>query len=173
MFTIAQQVLLQAAAAAIAVFFVVQIGGLGLVPAILWGLIAGIVLFFLRRQNLKVKDGTDVLRNVLPGDLGPQGLPAGELATDAPGVDHVRPAPLQAPLDGAPDDLSRINGIGPKLQQHLNELGYFHFHQIASWNDENIAWIDEELTGFKGRASRDNWVEQARGLINQPEHKSA
>lgn len=172
MFTIVQQVLLQAVAAAIAVFFLGQIGGLGLGPAILWGLIVGIVVFFLRRQNVKVEQGTDVLRTALRDGLEPRGLRAVGPATGARRADQVRPASLQAPVNGTPDDLSRINGIGPKLQQQLNELGYFHFDQIASWSPENIAWLDEELAGFKGRASRDNWVGQARELVNQPVHNT-
>ena len=27
-----------------------------------------------------------------------------------------------------------------------------------------VAWVDENLEGFKGRVSRDRWVEQAREL---------
>ena len=61
-----------------------------------------------------------------------------------------------------PDDLKVIEGIGPKLEEALNGMGYFHFDQIASWTPEETAWIDENLPGFKGRASRDRWVAQAK-----------
>ena len=54
--------------------------------------------------------------------------------------------------------------MGPKLEQLLNSLGVYHFDQIAAWSAEEIAWLDANLKGFKGRASRDNWVEQARIL---------
>ncbi len=43
-------------------------------------------------------------------------------------------------------------------------MGFFHFDQIAGWSAEEIAWIDENLEGFKGRVTRDDWVEQARLL---------
>ncbi len=43
----------------------------------------------------------------------------------------------------------------------VNDLGFYHFDQIAAWTPAEVAWVDENLAGFKGRVSRDNWVEQA------------
>jgi NADH-quinone oxidoreductase subunit E len=43
-------------------------------------------------------------------------------------------------------------------------MGFFHFDQIASWDASQVAWVDENLDGFKGRASRDDWVAQAFSL---------
>ena len=83
----------------------------------------------------------------------------------APAVDaQAKPATLDAARDGQPDDLKRIKGIGPKLEILCNELGFFHFDQIAAWTEREVAWVDANLTGFNGRVSRDNWVEQARLL---------
>ncbi len=65
---------------------------------------------------------------------------------------------------GAADDLKKIKGIGPKLEEMLNKLGVFHFWQIAAWGDEEVAWVDENLEGFRGRVSRDDWVSQAKIL---------
>ncbi len=79
-------------------------------------------------------------------------------------VAATRPAGLDTARDGAPDDLKRIKGVGPKLEELLNSLGYFHFDQIAGWNEAEIAWIDSHLEGFNGRATRDEWVAQA-GLL--------
>jgi predicted flap endonuclease-1-like 5' DNA nuclease len=45
-------------------------------------------------------------------------------------------------------------------------MGYFHFDQIAAWGPNEVAWVDENLQGFKGRVSRDNWVEQAKVLAS-------
>ncbi len=84
--------------------------------------------------------------------------------TDASSPEAGRPAPLSAPRGGKADDLKQIKGVGPKLEQLLNSLGVYHFDQIAAWSAEEIAWLDANLKGFKGRASRDNWVEQARIL---------
>ncbi len=75
-----------------------------------------------------------------------------------------RPRRLKAARKGGADDLKMIKGVGPKLEKLLNDLGFFHFDQIAKWTAEEIAWVDENLEGFKGRVSRDDWVSQARVL---------
>jgi NADH-quinone oxidoreductase subunit E len=71
---------------------------------------------------------------------------------------------LKGPREGGADDLKRIKGVGPKLEAMLNGIGIYHYDQIASWTDEEVAWADESFVGFKGRVSRDGWVEQARRL---------
>lgn len=76
----------------------------------------------------------------------------------------VRPMGLGAARNGAPDDLTLVKGIGPKLAELCHSLGFFHFDQIAAWTDEEIAWVDQNLEGFKGRVSRDEWVSQAKIL---------
>lgn len=75
-----------------------------------------------------------------------------------------RPRSLAGARGGVPDDLERISGIGPKLAKLCHDLGYYHFDQIAAWTPEEIAWVDTNLEGFKGRVSRDAWVDQARAL---------
>ncbi|PWK61066.1 NADH:ubiquinone oxidoreductase [Roseicyclus mahoneyensis] len=81
--------------------------------------------------------------------------------TDAVGT---RPAALDGPRAGGADDLKRIKGIGPKLEQLCHRLGFYHFDQIAAWTPAEVAWVDENLEGFKGRVTRDTWVAQARVL---------
>lgn len=76
----------------------------------------------------------------------------------------VKPASLAEARGGTPDDLKQIKGIGPKLEQLCHELGFFHFDQVAAWTADEVAWVDANLKGFKGRVSRDNWVDQARVL---------
>jgi len=65
---------------------------------------------------------------------------------------------------GAPDDLTKIGGIGPKLQQTLNEHGITTFAQIAALTADEIARLDEALR-FPGRIDRDKWVDQAKALL--------
>ncbi|MEO0911536.1 MAG: NADH-quinone oxidoreductase subunit NuoE [Pseudomonadota bacterium] len=77
----------------------------------------------------------------------------------------TKPAGLAAARDGTPDDLKRIKGVGPKLEALLHTLGFFHFDQVAGWSADEIAWVDANLEGFKGRVTRDNWVEQAKALM--------
>ena len=101
----------------------------------------------------------------------PEPQPEPEVAADPTpaadadaGDDASRPAALDGPRAGGADDLKRIKGIGPKLEKLCNSLGFYHFDQIANWTADEVAWVDANLEGFKGRVSRDNWVEQA-GLL--------
>ena len=75
-----------------------------------------------------------------------------------------KPATLSAAREGGADDLKQIKGVGPKMEGMLNTMGFFHFDQVAAWTDQEVAWVDANLEGFKGRVSRDNWVEQAKIL---------
>lgn len=72
---------------------------------------------------------------------------------------------LDAP-DGEPDDLTRIKGIGPKLNDVLHAMGVYHFDQIARWSATDIAEVDARLDTFQGRIERDRWVEQAGYLAS-------
>jgi predicted flap endonuclease-1-like 5' DNA nuclease len=80
------------------------------------------------------------------------------------GAAAVRPAALAGPRDGRADDLKLIKGVGPKLEALCNKLGFWHFDQIANWTPAEVAWVDDNLEGFKGRVSRENWIAQARDL---------
>jgi NADH-quinone oxidoreductase subunit E len=81
----------------------------------------------------------------------------------------TRPEALDAPRDGKADDLKKIKGVGPKLETLCNEMGFYHFDQIANWTEAEVAWVDDNLKGFKGRVSRDAWVEQAKLLAEGKE----
>ena len=75
---------------------------------------------------------------------------------------------LSAPRGGKKDNLSRIKGIGVKIDQALNGIGIYHFDQIAAWTEDNMAWADKALA-FPGRAKRDDWVGQAKLLAEGKE----
>ena len=96
----------------------------------------------------------------------PVAAPKVEEAPVAPGQ-GTKPEGLSGPRGGVPDDLKEISGVGPKLEKLLHKLGYYHFDQVAAWRTSEIAWVDENLEGFKGRVSRDNWVPQAKKLANR------
>lgn len=77
-----------------------------------------------------------------------------------------KPAGLAAPRGGQADDLKAIEGIGPALEKLCHELGIWHFDQIANWGAAEIAWMDSNLKGFKGRVTRDKWVAQAKLIVS-------
>jgi NADH-quinone oxidoreductase subunit E len=85
--------------------------------------------------------------------------PAGEAAVS----EADKPEGLPGPRDSNADDLKRISGIGPKIEEILNSLGVYHFDQIAAWEPRQLAWVDDFLS-FKGRILREDWIGQAKDL---------
>jgi len=77
-------------------------------------------------------------------------------------LDGERPVALDGPK-GEADDLKKIGGVGPKLEGTLNELGIYHFWQIAEFTPDNVSWVDGYLS-FKGRIDRDDWIGQAKAF---------
>ena len=90
---------------------------------------------------------------------------SGKAASAAPKAAD-KPKSLTKARGGKPDDLKLIKGVGPKLEALCNKLGFYHFDQIASWTEKEIAWVDDNLEGFKGRVTHEDWVQQARDLMN-------
>jgi NADH-quinone oxidoreductase subunit E len=94
----------------------------------------------------------------------PNATPLATPEAKIPASTGKKPAALKAARKGRADDLKLILGIGPKLEALCHRLGFFHFDQIADWTPAEIAWVDENLEGFKGRVTRDKWVVQAKIL---------
>jgi predicted flap endonuclease-1-like 5' DNA nuclease len=98
----------------------------------------------------------------------PVPAPAPEpIAAPAPVPIAEAPVPAPAPTPAATasaDDIARIKGVGPKLVALLGELGVTTFAQIAAWSDADVERIDAQLGRFKGRITRDRWIEQAKLL---------
>lgn len=63
------------------------------------------------------------------------------------------------------DDLKRISGIGPKLEQMLLAKGITSFSQVAKWTNADVDKLDAAL-GLSGRVTQDDWVGQAKQLIS-------
>jgi predicted flap endonuclease-1-like 5' DNA nuclease len=77
-------------------------------------------------------------------------------------------APPRSRKKSNPDDLLLIDGVGPKNNAWLNDQGIYYFHQIATMDINQVAWLAENLPTFGSRVYRENWVAQctnlARGL---------
>jgi len=78
--------------------------------------------------------------------------------------EEEKPELLDAPRADGQDSLTKIKGIGPKVEEKLNEAGIYHFDQIASWTEKNIQWL-EKNTAFAHRAKKDLWVQQAKIFV--------
>lgn len=79
---------------------------------------------------------------------------------------RVKPAMLAAARNGAPDDLTLIDGVSLQQQSTFYSLGVFHFDQIAAWTPENAAWVDNYLR-LRGRIESEEWIEQAADLARE------
>jgi len=113
-------------------------------------------------------DGIGRSQGAMGVDLGeaeaPPAEPAlatGPAAAGAVGATYAF-ALLAAPR-GAPDDLARLQGVGPQIVKKLNDGGVFHYWQIAALTGEQAEKLDHDLK-LGGRIVRDNWIEQARGF---------
>ncbi len=76
----------------------------------------------------------------------------GKTKLGTPGCDHK-------------DDLTAINGIGPKIQKVLNQHGIKSWEQLATLTAADIKTVDEALKDFSGRIKRDEWVPQAKAIM--------
>ena len=98
-------------------------------------------------------------------DLGASEAPVVE---DLPAaVDGDEPAfvfeRLSAPR-GAPDDLTKLGGLGPELEKKLNDAGIFHFWQFSAMGPADEKKLDGDLK-LHGRIAREGWIDKARALI--------
>jgi small subunit ribosomal protein S2 len=111
-------------------------------------------------------DGISRGQGALGVDIGASEDP---LAEELPEADAGVPEQLEqferlAAPRGAPDDLTKLNGVGPQLEKKLNEAGIFHYWQLGAMQAADGAKLDADLK-LNGRIERDGWIAQARGLI--------
>src|SRR5256885_6568341 len=67
---------------------------------------------------------------------------------------------------GVADDLKKLTGVSGAIEKKLNDLGLFHFWQLAELNHDTAHQIGEEV-GLPSRA--DGWVAQAKALTAEAE----
>ncbi len=97
----------------------------------------------------------------------PAAKPAPKVAAKPKAPKPAGPERLKAARKGKADDLKAVEGIGPAMEKLVNGLGFYHFDQIASWSDADVALVDAEMTTFKGRIARDRWVAQAKIIVGE------
>lgn len=82
----------------------------------------------------------------------------------AAGNIYNKPLIRSGPRPTGKDDLKKIEGIDSTLEEKLNELGIFHFDQIAKWSAKNCHWVEEFLTLEDDQIKEANWIDQAKDL---------
>lgn len=112
-------------------------------------------------QNTPVDDTapTEVLA-VTPPPVAPAPPPLATSETPA----TYEPAPAAAPIATGTDDLTQLKGVGPKLAARLGELGITRFAQVAALSPADADALDAQLGTFRGRLTRDRWIDQAAYL---------
>ena len=124
------------------------------------------------RQNLTLVRITDILASGADATGVKAAVGAGSVSTAADAAPAAKPAKKAAKkAEAAPaaeaagaDDLKQLSGVGPALEKKLHEAGVTSFAQIAAWNADDIAAMDEKLS-FKGRIEREGWVAQAQAKL--------
>jgi small subunit ribosomal protein S2 len=112
-------------------------------------------------------DGIGRSQGDLGVDVGAEEVPFLE---DLPAANANEPAEpteafeLLAAPRGAPDDLTKLTGVGPQLANKLNDAGVFHYWQLAAMQLDDVAKLDTDLK-LNGRITRDDWIGQARSMI--------
>jgi len=77
----------------------------------------------------------------------------------------TKPIGIDAPFNDKADNLKLIKGIGAKNEKICNDLGVFHFTQIADWSSDEAAWVGHHMA-FPGRVEREHWIPQAKLLAS-------
>lgn len=119
-----------------------------------------------RRQNYRRKKGHRQLLTVVKiTDILTNGAkPAAKKAEAKKPAAKKAAAKKEAPAADFVDDVSLIGGVGPKLKEKLESFGVTSLKQIARMSEADVAKMDEALE-LHGRATRDEWVEQAKELV--------
>lgn len=100
--------------------------------------------------------------NFTPSTLA--GLTGDELEAATLAAAGNAKAPPRSRKRSNPDDLLLIDGVGPKNNAWLNDQGIYYFHQIATMNIGQVAWLADNLPTFGSRVYRENWVAQCTNL---------
>jgi large subunit ribosomal protein L21 len=119
-----------------------------------------------RRHNYRRKAGHRQQHTILKiTAVGSEKAPAAAKKEAAPKADA---APKAAKAEAAPaidaSNLSLISGVGPTIEKKLRAAGITSWNDIAAWDEAAIEKWDAELK-LGGRATKEEWVDQAKELL--------
>ena len=94
-------------------------------------------------------------------------------------AEGFHPGGLQRPADPGPragrchpdprgvaDDLKKLPHVSPAIEKQLNDLGIFHYWQLAAMGQTDADRVGEEV-GLPGRVK--SWIEQSQKLTADAE----
>ena len=99
---------------------------------------------------------------------GNSGVDVGALAHPVPEVVEAAPVGFQglAGPRGVADDLKKLTGVSGEIEKKFNDLGIFHYWQLAELDHDTAHKIGEDV-GLPGRA--DGWVAQSKAMTAETE----
>lgn len=97
------------------------------------------------------------------------GIYKGVKSKNKSALPHLNFARIGIASETEKDNLKKINGIGPFIEQKLNRIGIYTYGQISRFTDYEIDTITELIEFFPGRIKRDNWKQQATVLLSNEE----
>ncbi|MDX1498519.1 MAG: hypothetical protein R3176_01395 [Woeseiaceae bacterium] len=103
-------------------------------------------------------------------DAGDNADDNGDVDDALPGSDGPDPGatgPAAASNGGERDNLKLIKGVGPAIEKTLNEMGIRRLEQIAAMSEYDIDRVARRLKGFRSRIYREDWMGQARDLLEE------
>ncbi len=107
-----------------------------------------------------VAEAAPVVEEAPAEEPAAEAAPVVEEAPAEEPVAEAAPVEEKAPkTDAKPDDLKKIEGIGPKIAGTLNEAGIMTFAELAATTAEKIAEI---IAGVRGNHVTDTWPAQAK-----------
>jgi small subunit ribosomal protein S2 len=108
-------------------------------------------------------DGISRAQGEMGVDIGAQAKPViqEELAAEREWEFEQLPGPR-----GAPDDLKKLTGVSPDVEKQLQDLGIFHYWQIAGLGRKDAQHLGETV-GLPGRV--EGWIAQAKAATAEVE----
>ena len=117
-----------------------------------------------RRKGYRVKNGhrqslTEIVIESIAASGAKKAAPKKEVKKAEPKVEVKAAAPKAKKASGKPDDLKKIEGIGPKIASTLVEAGIATYADLAK---AKPAAISEIIAGVRGSHVTDTWPAQAK-----------
>ncbi|HEY8336683.1 MAG TPA: 30S ribosomal protein S2 [Tardiphaga sp.] len=113
-----------------------------------------------------------IARAVIDGISRAQGDSGYDIGASAAPIPEAIAAPEQVGFQGlagprgTADDLKKLTGVSGAIEKKFNDLGIFHFWQLAELDHDTAHKIGEEV-GLPTRA--DGWVAQAKAMTAEAE----
>ncbi|WP_373057836.1 NrfD/PsrC family molybdoenzyme membrane anchor subunit [Zunongwangia sp. H14] len=71
------------------------------------------------------------------------------------------------PATQSADDLTKLKGVGPLLEQHLHQVGIYTYPQVSKMTEKDFELLDKVIDPFPSKDHKGDWVAQATKLKNR------